>query len=224
MSVHETSRGFIHIEEVGKDSLERAEKLLAGIPGGMDKAVKSAMSRAMSHLRTNSAKEIRKKFSISTAAIRAEENIHTKYTYSPGAGISGYVLFSGHKIPLYRYNGASPAQPIKDKSRWVKVPVKGEETWQHPNLSAYGHQFNSTSPVHFEDAFVARMSNGHVGIFERTGGMTDKGSEEIAEKMGSSVAQMVGNKDVRESLVDEAMKKFDDRLSHEVNVILAGLR
>ena len=52
---------MIRIEEVGGKSLERAEKLLAGFPGGVDKAVKSAMSRALSHLRTNSAKEIRKK-------------------------------------------------------------------------------------------------------------------------------------------------------------------
>lgn len=224
MSAHETSRGFIHIEEVGKNSLDQAEKFLAGIPGGIDKAMKSAMSRAMSHLRANSAKEIRKRFAISTAAIRTEENIRTRYTYSPGVGIAGYVLFAGHKIPLYRYNGASPVQPTKNKSRWVKVPVKGEETWQHPNLPAYGHQFNSTSPVRFDDAFVARMSNGHVGIFERTGGMTDTGSEEIAEKMGSSVAQMVGNKAVRESLVEETMKKFDERLEHEINAILNGWR
>ena len=216
--------GMIRIEGVGGKSLERAEKLLAGFPGGVDKAVKSAMSRALSHLRTNSAKEIRKKYAISTAAIRAEENIRTRYTYTPGSGISGYVLFSGHRIPLYRYNGASPVQPIKDKSRWVKVPVKGEESWQHPNLPAYGHQFNSTSPVRFKDAFVARMSNGHVGIFERTGGMTDKGSEEIAEKMGSSVPTMLGNEEVQQALVEGTMKKFEERLAHEVDVILAGLR
>ena len=215
---------MIRIEEVGGKSLERAEKLLAGFPGGVDKAVKSAMSRALSHLRTNSAKEIRKKNAISTAAIRAEENIRTRYTYTPGSGISGYVLFSGHRIPLYRYNGASPVQPIKDESRWVKVPVKGEESWQHPNLPAYGHQFNSTSPVRFKDAFVARMSNGHVGIFERTGGMTDKGSEEIAEKMGSSVPTMLGNEEVQQALVEGTMKKFEERLAHEVDVILAGLR
>lgn len=215
---------MIRIEEVGGKSLERAEKLLAGFPGGVDKAVKSAMSRALSHLRTNSAKEIRKKYAISTAAIRAEENIRTRYTYTPGSGISGYVLFSGHRIPLYRYHGASPVQPVKDNSKGVKVQVKGEITLQHPNIPAYGRQYNSTSPTRYDRAFVARMSNGHVGIFERTGGVTRDGSDEIVEMMGSSVAQMVGNEDVQEILVDGAMKKFDERLDHEVKVILAGLR
>ena len=45
---------LIRVEQVGSNTLERAEKLLAGIPDGMNRAVKSAMTRAVSHLRTNS--------------------------------------------------------------------------------------------------------------------------------------------------------------------------
>lgn len=79
--------GIIRFEEVGGQSLDRAEKMLAGFPGGLDKAIKSAMSRSLSHLRTNSTKEIRKVYAISAAALRTEENIKTKYTYQPGQGI-----------------------------------------------------------------------------------------------------------------------------------------
>lgn len=215
---------IIRFEEVGGQSLDRAEKMLAGFPGGLDKAIKSAMSRSLSHLRTNSTKEIRKVYAISAAALRTEENIKTKYTYQPGQGISGYVLFSGHKIPLYRYDGTSPVQPTQDTSKTINALINGQWRKTYPGVTAAGHQKVSTSPTRFEDAFVARMKSGHVGIFERTGGATSTGNDALKELMGSSVPQMVGNEDVQQTLVDDTMKKFDERLEHEINVIINGWR
>lgn len=215
---------MIRFEEVGRETLEHAEKLLAGFPGGLEKASKSAMSRALSHLRTNSSKEIRKVYAISTAALRTEENIKSRYTYSPGAGVSGYVLFSGHKIPLYRYDGTSPVQPTQDTSKTINALINGQWRKTHPGATAAGHQLRSTSPTQFHGDFIATMSNGHTGMFHRTGGVTSTGKEELQERMGSSVPQMLGNEDVQQALVEEAMKKFDERLAHEVDVILAGLR
>lgn len=214
----------IRVEEVSGKSLEHAEKMLAGLSGELDKAVRSAMSRSLSHLRTSSAREIRKIYAISKAALRAEENIKTKYTYHPGAGISGYVLFSGHKIPLYRYDGASPVQPTQDTSKTINALIQGHWRKTHPGVAAAGHQKVHTSPTRFENAFVARMKSGHAGIFERTGGATSAGSDSIKEIMGSSVPQMIGNENVQETLVDETMKKFDERLEHEINAIINGWR
>lgn len=215
---------MIRIEEVGGKSLERAEKLLAGFPGGVDKAVKSAMSRALSHLRANSTKEIRKVFAISTSALRMEENVKTKYTYHPGAGISGYVQFSGHKIPLYRYDGTSPVLPTQDTSKTINALINGQWRKTHPGVAAAGHQLKSTSPTRFESDFIATMSNGHTGMFSRTGGVTSTGKDKLEERMGSAVAQMVGNEEVQKALVEETMKKFDERLEHEINVIINGWR
>lgn len=215
---------MIRFEEVGSETLERAERMLAGFPGGLEKAAKSAMSRAMSYLRTNSAREIRKVYAISTAALRGEENIKTRYTYRPGGGISGYVLFSGHKIPLYRYDGTSPVLPTQDTSSTINALINGQWKRTHPGVTASGHQLKSTSPTRFEGDFIATMSNGHTGMFHRTGGMTYTGKDELQERMGSSVPQMLGNEEVQQALVEKAMKKFDERLPHEVGVILAGLR
>ena len=215
---------IIRFEEVGGQSLERAEKMLAGFPGGLDKAIKSAMSRSLSYLRTNSTKEIRKVYAISAAALRTEENIKTRYTYHPGAGVSGYVLFSGHKIPLYRYAGTSPVQPTQDTGKTINALINGQWRQVHPGIAAAGHQKVNTSPTRFENAFVARMKSGHVGIFERTGGATSTGNDALQEFMGSSVPQMVGSEDVQQTLVDETMKKFDERLEHEINAIINGWR
>lgn len=214
----------IRFEEVGSQSLDRAEKMLAGFPGGLDKAIKSAMARSLSHLRTSSTKEIRKVYAISAAALRSEENIKSRYTYRPGVGISGDVLFSGHKIPLYRYDGTSPVRPTQDTSKTFNALINGQWRQTHPGVAAAGHQKVSTSPTQFESDFIATMANGHTGMFHRTGGATSTGKDAIQERMGRSVPQMLGDEDVQQALVDETMKKFDERLEHEINAIINGWR
>ena len=192
----------IHIQTAGGDSLARAEKMLSGIPGGMEKAVRSAMARSVSHLRTNSVKAVRERYDIAAADVRANENVTVRYSYHDGVQAS--ILFAGRKIPLHRYGGAAP-----------KYPVPG-----NPNAPAFGHQLKSTSPERFHSAFVARMPvSGHVGLFERTGR-----KDEIQEIMGSSVPQMLGSPEVEERLARESMEKFEDRLDHEINAFLNGWR
>ena len=92
----------------------------------------------------------------------------------------------------------------------------------HPGITAAGHQFKSTSPVTIPNTFVAQMSNGHTGIFERTGGATDSDGDEIRELMGSSVPQMLGNEEVEQRLGEESMEKFEERLDHEIIRLLNG--
>lgn len=195
----------VHLEAAGTESLERAKKLLADIPGGVDKAVRSAMARSVSHLRTSSARIIRERYDIKAANIRAEENVFVRYTYRDG--VQAAVTFAGRRIPLYRFNGAAPAMPSG------RVP-------------AYGHVLKSTSPQRFLNAFVARMPPPalHIGIFERTGAKTAGGKDQIRELFGPSVPQMLGNQEVAEKLSAEAMETFEDRLDHEINAILNGWR
>ena len=210
----------VRVEAAGQETLDRAQKLLAGIEGGMDKAVRNALDRAVSHLRANSANAIRERYAISVANIRASENVKVSYNYQNGP--TAAVMFFGQKIPLYRYDGAAPSQPTPDTSRWVEAMVNGAYRWVHPSVAAQGHQLKSTLPTQFQHAFTARMKSGHVGIFERTGKADGKGGDAIEELMGSSVPQMLGNPEVEEKLAKESMKKFEERLDHEVLRILSG--
>lgn len=210
----------IEIEEVGGKTLEQAQRLLAGIEGGANKAVKNAMQRAASHLRSNAGKAIRERYDISQAALRANENVSIRYTYQNG--IQAYVKFAGHKIPLYRYGGSSPKQPTPNGSAWVSAHIDGFWKQVHPSLSATGHQLKRTSPYRFDNAFVARMRSGHIGIFERTGAAGSNGNDAIRELMGSSVPQMLGSKEVEERLAKETAEKFEERLQHEITRILNG--
>lgn len=61
----------IRVEAAGAEALDRATRMLAGVEGGLQKAVKSAMSRSVSHLRASTAQAIRERYAISQANIRA---------------------------------------------------------------------------------------------------------------------------------------------------------
>lgn len=210
-------------EAAGQEAIERAKALLAGIPGGMDKAMKAAMSRTVRRLRSESNKAIQEKYDISDAGIRTEKNVRVSYSYQNG--VQATVTFSGRKIPLYRFGGASPAVPTQDIAEGRKpVMVHGAWTMQYQGIPAKGHQFKDTGPTQFADAFVARMKSGHTGIFERTGGMTSDGSDAIREIMGSSVAQMVGKPEVAQRLTEEACQTFETELDKAVYRILTGWR
>lgn len=211
----------IKVEVIGADKFKEAEQQLADIPGGMERALKSAIKRSVSYLRTQSTKEIRERYDITRKNIRAEQNVKVRYRYFNG--IEAQITFRGNKIPLYRYGGSSPKKPTVNAEKTVMAIVNGKLRPVHPGIAASGHQLVSTSPTTFNNAFVAQMKSGHVGIFERTGGKTATGDAEIKELMGSSVPQMLGSEEVRESLGQKTYDKFEERLNHEVNRILAGL-
>ncbi len=210
-------------EAAGQEAVERAKALLAGIPDGVDKAMKAAMSRTVGRLRSESDKAIQEKYDISDAGIRSEKNVRVGYSYQNG--VQATVTFSGRKIPLYRFGGASPAVPTQDIAAGRKpVMVHGAWTMQYQGAAASGHQFKDTGVTQFADAFVARMKSGHTGIFERTGGETHDGSDAIREIMGSSVAQMVGKQEVAQRLTEESCQTFETELDRAVYRILTGWR
>ena len=204
------------VKTANQEVLDRAEALLAGIDGGMEKAIKSAMSRAVSGLRSNTVKAIREQYAISAAAIRANENVTVRYTHQDG--VQAFIRFAGNKIPLYRYDGTRPIEPTPDTGRLIRAQIHEKWLQVHPSVPAYGHQLKNTASALFEDAFVARMGSGHIGIFKRD--HTGK----VKEVMGSSVPQMMGRTEVEDRLSDEAMKKFEERLPHEVEALMNGWR
>jgi len=206
--------------QFGGESISRANELLAGIKGGVEKAVRSALPRAASSLRSEAVKEIRKKYDISAANIRARHNVSIKYAY--GANSSATVRFSGKKIPLHRYNGTSPVNPEYDSAKTAIAVINGVKKRVHPGVTASAHQLKGTSSKKIPGAFVTRMKSGHIGIFERTGGVTSSGSDEIRELQGSSVPQMLGSEEVETALGKRASDVFEQRMEHEISRILNG--
>lgn len=216
-----STTGGITVQTFGGEALDHAAKALAGIPDGISRAVKSALPRAASSLRGESVRAIRTKYDISVANIRSKQNISIRYSY--GSESTAYIRFSGKKIPLYRYNGTSPKTPAVNEQKTVMINIDGTLKPVHPGVAASAHQLNGTSPTKFENAFIAKMPNsGHIGIFERTGGVSSNGRDQIRELQGSSVPQMLGNESVQNQLADKASQKFEERMEHEILRILNG--
>ena len=206
--------------EITAEQLDRVSNILRSIPGGAEKAIRNALPRAVSHLRTQTTKRVTERYAIASGDVRANENIGVRYSYHNGGQAT--ILFSGAKIPLYRYSGSSPKYPQVDKEVSVPAIVSGEWKQVHPGVPGSGHQLKSTSSTRFEDSFVAMMRSGHTGIFERSGGRTASGASSIQEIMGSSVPQMVGSREVLDKLEEDAQQKLGERIEHEITRILNG--
>lgn len=146
--------------------IEKAETMLAGQPGMVEKAMRSAMNEARKKLTGSAVREIRKEYDIKREDIRAEEEIIHKILYHPGVGVEAAIVFRGEKIPLIRFGGASPTRRVKaEKRNWVKAGGN----WFRPlqSVPSSGHLKKDTSPTQFKYAFTTTFKSGHTGIFER---------------------------------------------------------
>lgn len=216
----------------GEEAVRRAETLLQNIPGGLEAAVRDAAGKAARKVQTASVAAIQEQFDITAENIRANRAIKASVRRENG-GVQAVVKFSGKRIPLHRFGGASPAWPSQNVAMG-KLPVlvngsgigKGVWSSQYPGVQAKGHQYKSTQPVPLSrdglDAFVARMSksSGHVGIFARTGNATAYGGDQITELMGDSVPQMLGHETAAKALTEEAYAAFEQNLDAAVYRIL----
>lgn len=217
----------IQVQVAGQETLEHVKSILAGVEGGVQKALREAMNESTRHLRTNAAKAVGEEYAISEEAVRAEKNVSVRYVGKDG--LQAFVTFSGRKIPLYRYDGTSPAVPRRDAARRVKAIVDGQWRLVNPSLPVSAHQRRDTAPKLFSSAFVEVMRNGHTGIFARKRTAdgsgwekTKSGGDAISEVMGKSMPEMLGNRKVAQSLTDEVMEKFEERLDQAVERILNG--
>lgn len=187
--------------EISAEKMEMVKAILSGVPKGAERAYANAINRGLSRVKTAARKEVQQVYAVQSKAFT--EATRTRMQTAGTGALAGYIIFSGAKIPLYKFK-ATPKQP--GTGRTVKAG-----------------QMKGGSGEVFEHAFIARMKTGHTGIFERK----DKQGNEtkkypIKEAMGDSAAQMIGNADVTEALEKEAQRVVDERLEHEIERILNG--
>lgn len=181
--------------EITSETIERVETLLSGIPKGAERAFSNSINRGLSRVKTTAMKRVKEVYAVQSSALTAATT--TRISKASTGNLAGYVSFSGFKIPLYKFSVA-PKKSGTGKQVTASVMKNGGTT--------------------FEDAFVAKMKSGHVGVFERNG----RKRLPVKEIMGLSASQMVGNAAVIEELEKEAQKVVDERLSHEIDRILNG--
>ena len=145
---------------IDQAQLDDLKERLAFIKGGWERAVVRAMNTAASQARTRTAQ--RAKAVLTADPERIEQSLLTKKaTY--GARAATLRIFD-QPIPLFRFDVS-----------FLFPTVEGGVT---------AKTIQGDSPLTLKHAFVAKMSNGHVGVFSRRG----KERLPIQEHYGPSVA------------------------------------
>lgn len=212
---------YVDVREEGSLNLDTLSNLLAGVPNGMERALRSTMPRVASHVRTQSNKAIRNTFDIKNEALNAHGESKAEYILN-GDRMEADVLFKGTKVPLIDFSGSGPkTRDVWDRSHRNYVLIKGEWKYRWPGRAAKGAQLKGHSQS-FDDAFIGMMPSGHVGIFDRTGGMTADNSSKIHQLMGDAPPQMIYNPEVLEPLSKSTAEKYQERFDHEVERLLNG--
>ena len=95
---------YIRVEDVGSISLDRVNKLLAGIPGGIQKAAYSALKRAGDTAKTRAGQFAAEEYTISKGDFMKNVSVKTNITSELGSVVSMSISFAGTVLPLLAFN------------------------------------------------------------------------------------------------------------------------
>ena len=183
----------VWIEDVGTGSIDKAIKLLAGIPGGAQKAMHSALKRAGDRAKTEAGRFAAEEYTISKGTFMKNVKVTTGVSGS-GSGVSMSIKFAGHVLPLLEFNTRY------ERGGLLTTQVKsngGAATLQH--------------------AFAERVY-GPLGVYERVGAPRFP----VEEKFGPSTGHMMRNEQVVQKMEKTIREEFDKRMEHEIIRVMNG--
>ena len=184
---------IVKIEEVGGESLDRVSKILANIPGGVQKANYQALKRAGETAKTKASQLAVAQYSITKSTFM--HNTRQKTHVHGGAGhVEMSLSFSGSVIPLISF------QTRASRSGGVSASVT-----RNGGASSLAH------------AFVANIY-GARGIWERLG----KPRFPVRQLYGPSGPQMINNDTVVQELEQVISSTYESRMEREILRLMNG--
>lgn len=183
------------VVDVAESSLDRVQKVLAGISGGWQKAVGSALSRAAAAGKTVAKKAVTQEYTISQGEFLAQTKNINHYVLEGFGGVSVEFGYVGYVIPLMKFNTSMG----RDGRVTTQVTRGGgKET--------------------LDRAFKAHMGQ-HIGIYERVG----ESRNPVKELYGPSTPQMMySNEAVTDAVEEKMAETYEERIDHEMIRLLNG--
>lgn len=183
----------VYFDEVGEYNIDRVEMLLAGIPGGIYRAVGSSIKRAAQHGLTIGMRIVADEYAISSGELK--KNTTNINTISKDGSYSVTFGYRGYAIPIIKYD--------------THIAADGRvET----------RVLRSNSRQLLDHAFVSRVGT-HTGIFERE---TDARFP-IKEIFGPAATQAFYAREKTVDQMDEAVRQsYENRIEHEITRVLNG--
>ena len=183
------------VVDIAEDSLDKATRLLAGINGGVYKAVGSALTRAAAAGKTAAKQPVTKEYTISQSEFLARTRNINHFVRESSGGISVVFGFRGNVIPLMKFNTRV------NGSGQIVTQVKRSGSAETLNL-----------------AFSAQMG-GHKGIYERVGIKRFP----VEELYGPATPQMMySNEEVTDEIECKVADTYEKRIDHKILRILNG--
>ena len=181
--------------DIAEDSLDRVTKLLAGISGGVYKAVGSALNRAAAAGKTAAKQPVTREYSISQSEFLSQTRNINHFVRDTGGGLSVVFGFRGNVIPLMKFN--------------TRVNNSGQVVTQVKRSGA---------AATLDRAFTAQMG-GHRGVYERVGVKRFP----VEELYGPATPQMMySNEEVMDEIEDKMAETYEKRIDHEILRVLNG--
>lgn len=175
--------------------IDRVSSLLAGISGGVYKAVGSALTRAAAAGKTAAKGAVTKEYTVSQSEFLARTKNINHFVRESDGGISVAFGFRGYVIPLMKFNTR-----INDNGQ-VVTQVK-----------------RSGSAESLNRAFSAQMG-GHRGVYERVGVERFP----VEELYGPATPQMMySNEEVMDEIEAKMAETYEKRIDHEILRVLNG--
>ena len=183
--------------DVAEESLDRVTKMLAGINGGVYKAVGSALTRAAAAGKTVAKRAVSQEYTISQSEFLTQTKNINHFIRESSGEISVVFGFKGYVIPLLKFNTRT------NNNGQVVAQVKRSGAGE-----VLDRAFSAQSAVH-----------GHRVMFEREG----LSRLPITELYGPAAPQMMySNEAVTDEIEQKMAETYEKRIDHEILRILNG--
>ena len=197
----------VRIEEVGSTSLDRVNKILAGVSGGVWKVAHGALKRAGDTAKTRAGQFAAEEYTINKGSFMKHVTVSTSISNASGRGdvtaIGGgsaggiaslSVRYAGKVLPLLEFN--------------TKISRNGLLTTQVKR---------SGGAATLQHAFAERVF-GPIAVFERVGSPRFP----VEQKFGPSTAHMMQNEEVIKKMDETIRETNEKRVEHEITRVLNG--
>lgn len=106
--------------EADKNAFEEAEKLLAGIPGGIEKATSRALNRALQEGRTAATREVTRRYTVKAKEVRPTFKMHK----ASNSNLEADLTSTGENLPLSSFSHRPSTDTTGAARKQVRVGVK----------------------------------------------------------------------------------------------------
>lgn len=174
--------------------------------------MKRAINKTLTQISKNIGKKAKETYIVKQSAVKKTLYLKKATTRSLSGAVGSRA---DRKIPLYAFK-VTPKDIITENDK--------KPEFYTARIKKRVKEKPLSGSLDRSKAFVAKMRNGHTGVFERmTGQKTSGGKEKIAELYGLSVPSMVGSREVSFDIQRSGQEFLEAQIQKEIRAVM-GLK